>query len=103
MQSTNLKHDTSEEYSAPTTAATHETYRVTVRRERFSNRDSFVARDASKTWRAYGDYLNIAMTPQEIAEYLFHREEIAAAGIDNGVLFVDLFIFPLRLKASEQV
>ena len=68
------------------------TYRVKFRRERFRGRDCFVARDANNDWRAYGDAVNTPMTPQDIAEYLFHREEIAAVGVDvvTGEIYADI-------------
>lgn len=83
------------------TAATHETYRVTIRREHFFGRDSFVARDDAGVWRSSGNAVNTPMTPQQLAEYLFHKEEIAAVGVDpmEREVFADIFVFPLRPKA----
>ena len=68
------------------------TYRVTIRREVFCGRDSFVARDTAGEWRAYGVAVNSPMTPRQIAEYLFRREEVAAVSVaaDGGIV-VDVF------------
>jgi hypothetical protein len=80
------------------------TYRVKIRRERFRGSDSFVARDANNDWRAYGDAVNTPMTPQDVAEYLFHREEIAAVGVDTvtGEVFADIIEWGKVKKAAER-
>ena len=85
-------------------AAPLPSYRVKIRRERFRGADSFVARDANNDWRAYGAAVNTPMTPQEIAEYLFHREEIAAVGVDTvtGEVFADIIEWGKVKQAAER-
>ena len=68
------------------------TYRVTIRREVFRGRDSFVARDTAGEWRAHGVAINSPMTPRQLAEYLFRPEEVAAVSVDaDGGIVVDVF------------
>ena len=74
------------------------TYRVTVRTERANpqtgRNDSpsgyHVARDSDGNWRAYGRFDGVK-TDQQLAEYLFHAEEIANIGRDgNGDLTIEI-------------
>ncbi len=85
-----------------TPTSTTVTYRVTLTRERFRGRECIVARDTNHDWRAYGDAPNTPMTTQELAEYLFHREEIAATGVDErGQVFADIIDFAATRRKSE--
>ena len=78
------------------------TYRVTLVRERFRGRDSIVARDTNHDWRAYGDAPNTPLTTQELAEYLFHRDEITATGVDErGRVFADIIDFAATKRATS--
>lgn len=73
------------------TAPIRTTYSVTVRTERSNpetgRNDSpsgyHVARDADGNWRAYGKFVGVK-TDQQLAEYLFHKEETASIGRDGG-------------------
>lgn len=78
------------------------TYRVTLARERFRGRDCIVARDVNNDWRAFGDALNTPMTTQQLAEYLFHRDEITATGVDErGRVFADIIDFAATKRATS--
>ena len=77
------------------------TYRVTVRTERANpetgRSDSpsgyHVARDGNGNWRTYGKFDGVK-TDQQLAEYLFHAEEIASIGRDgNGDLTIEIYQF----------
>lgn len=51
-------------------------YIVTVRHEG----PQFIARDANGDWRTKGAYDPSLTSPRQIAEYLFHAEEIISVG-----------------------
>lgn len=57
-------------------------YRVTFRRER----NNFVARDDNGDWRAYGRCdLCLSDTGRELAESIFHVDEIESVDVVDGV------------------
>lgn len=76
----------------------HKTYTVTVKTEG-SNPETglvdhpngyHVARDADGNWRTYGKFDGIK-TDQQLAEYLFHADEIASIRRDgNGDLTIEI-------------
>lgn len=78
-------------------------YIVTIKRERFLGRDQWVARDQQGNWRAFGavvsgpDALGVEEAErlfqrkgQELAEYLYHRDEIGKVEIVNGGTVVEV-------------
>jgi len=74
---------------------TSTTYTVTIKTEKrnpqtFRSGKYHVARDASGSWRAFGE-CDGNKTDRQIAEYLFHVDEVKAVGRDgNGDMVVEV-------------